>query len=103
MDNPDHDLLIRVDEKVDLLILRMQSLEDNNAKRIDALEKEKLNVRDSYPYLYKTIVEKSLDDHETRLRSIEQVWESAKGKYAILAVIGMAMISIFITWISKRL
>ena len=67
----DHDLLLRVDTKLDLLTTTVNQLQDGTAKRISTLEAEKLNINDSYPVLYKKGVDDRLADHETRLNKLE--------------------------------
>ena len=67
----DHDLLLRVDTKLDLLTTTVNQLQDGTAKRISTLESEKLNVNDSYPVLYKAEVDKRIADHEVRLGKLE--------------------------------
>jgi hypothetical protein len=67
----DHDLLLRVDTKLDLLTTTVNQLQDGTAKRISTLEAEKLNVNDSYPVLYKKGVDDKLADHEVRLGKLE--------------------------------
>lgn len=64
----DHDRLVILDTKMDALSEQIKELKDNNAKRIDQLETEKLNCRDSYPVLYKKDIEEKLEDHENRIR-----------------------------------
>lgn len=67
-DNNDHDLIIKLDTKLDGLSEQIRDIKDTNVKRIETLEKEKLNLCDSYPVLYKDGVEKTLADHELRIR-----------------------------------
>lgn len=98
----DHDLLVKLSVQVEQLIKDVKELKDTTTKRVDSLELEKLNIKDSYPVLYKEGVEAQLNDHEGRMRALEKVFESFMGKYAILAVIGMAGISIAISFIVKR-
>lgn len=64
----DHDLLTRLDTKVDAIIVQIEKMDNNSARRIDNLEVEKLNCRDSYPVLYKKDVEEKLADHEKRIK-----------------------------------
>lgn len=64
----DHDLLIKLDTKVEGIRGDIKELSDGTATRITALENDKLNKADAYPALYKTGVEKALQDHEDRIR-----------------------------------
>lgn len=71
----DHDFLLtfasEVRTKLDGLVDQVKKLDDGLAKRIDTVEKEKLNTCDSYPVLYKEGVETTLKDHEKRIKSGE--------------------------------
>jgi nicotinic acid phosphoribosyltransferase len=67
----DHDRLVVLDTKMDGLSDQIKELKNTNAKRIDALETEKLNCRDSYPVLYKKEVDDRLENHEIRIKSGE--------------------------------
>jgi hypothetical protein len=69
--NSDHDTLVILDTKMDSLADQIRELRDNNARRIDQLETEKLNCRDSYPVLYKKDVEDRLQSHEGRIKTGE--------------------------------
>jgi len=64
----DHDLLIELKTRMEDLKIAIKELTDGTARRIDNLELNKLNLKDSYPFLYKAGVEKMLDDHENRIR-----------------------------------
>lgn len=64
----DHDLLIKVEVKLDALKDDIQKLSDGTAVRISNLEMVKLDAKDSYPFLYKDKVEERLADHESRIR-----------------------------------
>lgn len=55
----DHDLLIRLDQKVDSLTVAIQRIEDNTVSRLSALENDH-------------VTRKEFDDHEARLRKIEE-------------------------------
>ena len=67
----DHDMIVRLDTKMDLLSTDIRDLKDGITKRIDNLEKEKLNICDSYFVLYKKEVETKLENHEIRIKSGE--------------------------------
>lgn len=64
----DHDLLIKLDTKVEALRSDIRELSDGTERRITTLENEKLNKVDAYPALYKAGVEASIKDHEDRIR-----------------------------------
>jgi hypothetical protein len=67
----DHDVLTRLDVKVDGLKVDIRTLTDGTATRLAALEKDKLDVKESYPILYQKGVETLFDDHEDRMREVE--------------------------------
>lgn len=74
----DHDLLQRLDEKVDSIILQIKEINDGTANRINKLEQEKLNSKDSYLIIYKADVDKRLDDLENKTDAqgtvITKIW-----------------------------
>ncbi len=59
----DHDLLIRLDEKVNNLLNEVKLMRDNSLSRIESLEHTKVNKADQ-----ETIDE----DHEVRMRRLER-------------------------------
>jgi hypothetical protein len=67
----DHNLLIRIDVKVDGLDTKIKELTTGTATRISALETGKLDVKDSYSAAHKEGVDKIQGDHETRIRDID--------------------------------
>jgi len=67
----DHDVLTRLDVKVDGLKVDIRTLTDGTATRLSALEKDKLDVEKSYAVLYKSGVLESFTDHEERMREVE--------------------------------
>lgn len=69
--NCDHDLLVILDTKMEGLKCDIKDLKDGTSRRIETLELEKLNAKESYPVLYKKSVDDKLDDHETRIRIAE--------------------------------
>jgi len=58
----DHDLIIRLDTKMDDIRSDIKELKDGTHQRLTDVENHKLNIKDSYPALYKASVEKSLSD-----------------------------------------
>ena len=67
----DHDLLTRLDVKVDGLGTQIKDLSSGTAQRIYALEHDKLDAKDSYPLVYKQSVDAEFADHEKRIRDAE--------------------------------
>jgi hypothetical protein len=67
----DHDVLTRLDVKVDGLKVDIRTLTDGTATRLAALEKDKLDIKESYAILYQKGVETLFDDHEERMREVE--------------------------------
>ena len=69
----DHDLLIRLDQKVDSMTNAIQRIEDNTVNRLLTLENDH-------------VTRKEYDDHETRMRFVEKyVW----GAVAIIGLINL--------------
>lgn len=73
----------------------IKEVKDNVADRVRDLENEKMDKAEVLKM--KTDADKLHDDHETRIRVNEQFRENFKGKYAILAVLGSAVISIIVS------
>ncbi len=73
----DHDLLVTMHEQIKGIKADIRDLKDGTGDK--------------------------LSDHETRIRGLESIFESFKGRYAILAVVGMAIVSIVTSWIVKQL
>ena len=73
----DHDILtsFRAETKVQMETISkdIKEIKDGTTKRIDDLEKEKLNMKDSYTELYKKDSDKVHEDLEKRLRNVESV------------------------------
>jgi len=70
--NRDHDLLVILDTKMEGLKCDIKDLKDGTSRRIETLELEKLNAKESYPVLYKKPVDDQLGDHEKRIRDNEK-------------------------------
>lgn len=70
--NDDHDLLLRLEENVNINFRQVKdaikALSEGASGRIDKLEQDKLDIKYSYPILYKKGVEDCIADHETRIR-----------------------------------
>ena len=73
----------------------IKEVKDNVADRVRDLENEKANKADIDKMA--SDAEKIHADHETRIRVNEQFRENFKGKYAILAVLGSAVISVVVS------
>src|SRR3990167_2280445 len=93
----DRDLLIKLNTQVETLIADVKELKDNTAKRVDALESEKESKAEVSRLL--TEANKVHEDFEERLRKNTSDIESFKGKYAILAVLGMMIVSVITSYI----
>lgn len=86
----DHDLLIRLDQKVDSLTVAIQRIEDNTVSRLSALENDH-------------VTRKEFDDHEARLRqiderrlpNIEKKMAYYAGAIAVLVVVGELVVKFF--------
>jgi len=99
----DHDFLLtfssEVKTKLDTISGDIKDLKDGTTARIESLETEKLNIRDSYPVLYKEEVEKRFDDQEGRIRintgRITQImtWGSA---FLLILTVGEFLLKTFV-------
>lgn len=68
----DHDLLVELKVRIEGIRGDIKNLSDGTQRRIDTLEREKLNVSDSYNTLYKAALDKVLLDIDSRVRFIEK-------------------------------
>ncbi len=81
----DHNLLLRIDTKVERVISDVAELRNNFSNRVDALEREKENQRDA---LERHAKQETINlDKELRLRRLEQWGWMAIGGLAIIQVI----------------
>jgi hypothetical protein len=78
----DHDLLITVDTKLEILIREVKELKDNTTKRVETLEHEKLDKAEAQRLLKEA--EKLHNDHESRIRRLERYGSAAIGALALL-------------------
>ena len=90
----DHDLLIRLDEKVDGLSKDIKDLKDNLASRVAHLEDEKMS-KEEFLILKKQCEDTQLD-HETRIRNLEYWKWLLMGSIVILSFIAPYVINYFI-------
>ena len=90
----DHDLLLRIDTKVERVITDVAKLNDNFANRIDALEREKIS---------KTDYDKNELDHENRIRETEKFQENLLGKLSIMSAAISVGVTFIVSWIAKKI
>jgi len=93
----DHDVLIRLDQKVDILTKEVRDLKDNFAKRIEALEDEKISKADVMTM--KRDCDATHADHEMRIRT----GEAALWKFAGVAMAGGTLLSLVGSQLIKAL
>lgn len=87
----DHDAIVRISEKIDSLRVDVKDLKDGTASRIATLENEKLNIKDSYPVLYKKAVEDFIVEANTRMRKLEEGYTQVK-TFGIAAMILLGVV-----------
>ena len=92
-DRSDHDLLLRIDTKVERVIHDVAQLNDNYSSRLEALEHNKLSDGE---------YEKGHVDHESRLRTVEKFQENMIGKFGVLAAGISIVIAGIINWIVRK-
>ena len=90
----DHDLLLRIDTKVERVIVDVAKINDNFANRIDALEREKISKAD---------FDKQVADHEDRLRITEKFQENLMGKLSIMTAAISVGVTFIVSWIAKKI
>jgi hypothetical protein len=87
----DHDLIMEVKTIQNVMLGEVREIKDGTAQRIKTLEDAKLDIKDSYQFIYKKNVDAICQDHETRIRSNETnitrilTWGSA-----LLVLLGVA-------------
>lgn len=100
----DHDTIItlvesvaNLDRNVNIIFndikRNIKDLQDNTTQRISDLEKEKINIKDSYPTMYKAGVEKRLDSLEIKMETISDLPLIRKLIYGAVSTILLAVLS----------
>jgi hypothetical protein len=87
--NRDHDLLVILNTKMEGIKNDISDLKDGTAHRIDELEKNKLNISDSYKENFLTQDTQSFKDLNTRLLNLE----TAKTQVTVLLSIASAILT----------
>jgi hypothetical protein len=95
----DHDQLIELKVLVVGIKNDIKNLSDGTATRITSLENEKLDLKDSYPVLYKQGVDQNLNDHETRLNTLE----SSHTKQTVLLSVGSGLMLFLVGLMIKHI
>jgi hypothetical protein len=91
----DHDLLIELKTKLDGLKADIKDIKDGTSRRIDNMETEKLDAKDSYFNLYKDGVDKHVSEQEVRLT----VLELSKTRQNVMMSIGIGILTILVSLI----
>lgn len=86
----DHDLLIRLDQKVDNLTTTIDKLSDSTAQRVSDLEHSRVTNPDYNAYV--AIATKKSDDLEKRMRANERFIYVALGVITVVELIGVPLI-----------
>lgn len=94
--NPDHDLLVRIDEKLLNLIGAFKDNAERTDAKIDKLVVEKADkaeiqairmmLEEKLPRESFHSTQETMNDHETRLRHVERVWFRLGGALALAQV-----------------
>jgi hypothetical protein len=82
---PDHDLLIQINTKLERVILDVKELNDNTTLRVTHLEDEKVDKKE---------FQRSEDDKERRLRALEKWRWGLVGAFAIITAL-ISLIEIY--------
>lgn len=88
----DHDLLLKIDTKVERVIVDVQKLSDNFAHRIDLLETDKVSKSD---------YEKIQTDYENRMRITEKFQDNLIGKMSIITIIISFIVAFIAAWLKS--
>ena len=99
----DHDFLLtfssEVKTKLNSIADDIKELKSGTERRISALEIEKLSIKDSYPILYKTIVDDFIIDHEKRMRDVERNNTRIIAIGSILVVITEVIVALIVKFV----
>lgn len=90
----DHDLLIRLDTQMKILMGSIKDLNDNTIVRINELYKIKMSKDDFHSF--EKAIENLHSDMEKRIRSVERFTWIAIGVITIVQMIGIPLILKFI-------
>ena len=95
----DHDLLIRLDTKLDQLATAVKELQDGTTRRISNLENTKLDVKDSYPILYKETVDRRLNTQGLDIETLKDF----KTTQTILLSVGIGLLIVLFGLLSYHI
>ena len=96
----DHDTLIEIKTVQQTMLGELRDLKDGTSDRLKQVEDAKLDIKDSYQFIYKKNVDAVCQDHENRIRSTETnvtrilTWGSAL--LILLGVVQFFIAKIFI-------
>jgi alanyl-tRNA synthetase len=91
----DHDAIVRISEKIDSLKADVKELKDGTSKRIDNLENDKLNIKESYTVLYKKAADDIATDTGNRLKKLEEGYAQMK-MLGVVAIVILGIVEFFI-------
>lgn len=96
----DHDTLIEIKTVQQTMLGELRDLKDGTSDRLKQVEDAKLDIKDSYQFIYKKNVDAVCQDHENRIRGTETnvtrilTWGSAL--LVLLGVVQFFIAKIFI-------
>ena len=91
----------RFTEKFDELKSDIKDLKDGTAQRITNLENEKLNIRDSYPVIYKKGVDEMLNNHQNIINGLQTERTKITVLLGVASTIMMALLGLLISHLFK--
>lgn len=108
----DHDTLVSFGVKIDNMDSKftekfveirsdIKEIKDGTAKRIDTLELLKLDIKDSYPVLYRAGVEDRLAEHGRQIDSLEGDRKWIIGAFSVASIVATLIIYIYFSDIGR--
>ena len=108
MPTTDHDAIVTLISETRQLRVEVKDIkgdikavQENVANRVSDLEQEKIDRVEALRLFEAN--EKVQEDHEIRLRELKTFKDDLKGKYAILAIVAMTLVSIIVSVVQKSL
>jgi len=87
----DHDLILEVKTIQTVMLGEIREIKDGTAKQLSDLQSNKLDIKDSYPVMYKKDVETALTNHEGRVKILEtNMTRIIAYGVALMVVVGLA-------------
>lgn len=96
----DHDLLIELRTEMRAVRNDLREMKDNTSRRVDFLESQKEDKTEVQRLLKEA--NKIHDDHEARLRDLEDEQNNFRGKYIVISALSVMVVSAVISWLVNQ-